>query len=163
MRGRPRQHIGAAGFVAPEQGLILESDPDRARAIARDAVEMDLGSFPSTYVNNWRRLGFSEEDVTGPSERLLDALFAWGGTRAGWWSASTGTSPPVPTMCACRWCRAPMTRTGVSAREARARELANALFPVTRPDAIDVVRGVRSLFSRDAAATAPLDLGYRHG
>jgi len=72
-----RQHIGAAGFVAPEQGLILESDPDRARAIARDAVKMYLG-FPN-YVNNWRRLGFSEEDVTGPSERLLDALFAWGG------------------------------------------------------------------------------------
>jgi hypothetical protein len=30
------------------------------------------------YLNNWRRLGFSEEDVTKATDRLVDGLFAWG-------------------------------------------------------------------------------------
>lgn len=72
-----REHMGADAFVAVEQGVILETDPARARAIARDALKLYLG-FPN-YVNNWRRLGFTEADVTGPSDRLCDALFAWGG------------------------------------------------------------------------------------
>ena len=29
-------------------------------------------------MNNWRRLGFSDADFAGPSDRLLDALYAWG-------------------------------------------------------------------------------------
>jgi hypothetical protein len=30
------------------------------------------------YSNNWKRLGFSDDDVASLSDRLVDALFAWG-------------------------------------------------------------------------------------
>jgi 2-methylisocitrate lyase-like PEP mutase family enzyme len=33
----------------------------------------------ANYANNWLRLGFSAEDIANTSDRLVDALFAWGG------------------------------------------------------------------------------------
>lgn len=71
-----RERLGPEALLAPEQGVILETAPDKAREIARSNLETYM-SLPN-YVNNWRRLGFSEDDVTGPSDRLIDALFAWG-------------------------------------------------------------------------------------
>jgi probable F420-dependent oxidoreductase len=70
-----RKRMGANALVAPEVGVVLETNPDKARAMARDAVSFYLG-LPN-YVNNWLRLGYSEEDVKG-SDKLIDALFAWG-------------------------------------------------------------------------------------
>jgi probable F420-dependent oxidoreductase len=72
---RARERLGPAALLAPEQGVVLETDPTRARDIARRALAPYL-AFPN-YVNNWRRLGFSDEDVAG-SDRLIDAIFAWG-------------------------------------------------------------------------------------
>ncbi|WP_434452163.1 LLM class F420-dependent oxidoreductase [Lentzea sp. E54] len=62
-------------LLAPELTVVVEEDPDAARAIAREklAVYFTL----TNYVNNWRRYGFSEEDVKG-SDRLVDALVAHG-------------------------------------------------------------------------------------
>jgi probable F420-dependent oxidoreductase len=74
-----RERLGPSALLAPEQGVILETDPAKAREIGRQAIEIYL-ALPN-YSNNWRRLGFTEEDVTTPSDRLLDALFAWGGTQ----------------------------------------------------------------------------------
>jgi probable F420-dependent oxidoreductase len=71
-----RRRLGPGRLLAPEQGVILETDPHKAREIARAGLALYL-TLPN-YVNNWRRLGFTEADVRGPSERLLDALFAWG-------------------------------------------------------------------------------------
>lgn len=71
-----RKIIGPDALLAPEQGVILETDPATARALGRQALANYL-RLPN-YVNSWRRLGFSEEDVAGPSDRLVDALFAWG-------------------------------------------------------------------------------------
>jgi probable F420-dependent oxidoreductase len=72
-----RERMGPAAFLAPEQAVILETDPAKARALARGAVAFYLG-LPN-YVNNWKRLGYTEADVAGgPSDRLCDALFAWG-------------------------------------------------------------------------------------
>ena len=71
-----RERLGPDALLAPEQGVILESDPARARQLARGNLETYM-ALPN-YVNNWRRLGFSEKDVTGPTDRLIDALFAWG-------------------------------------------------------------------------------------
>ncbi len=72
-----RERLGPDALLMPEIGVILESNPAAAREIARQALGLYM-ALPN-YVNNWRRMGFSEADVTGPSERLLDALFAWGG------------------------------------------------------------------------------------
>jgi probable F420-dependent oxidoreductase len=71
-----REALGPDALVAPEQGVVLETDPDAARAVARAALGIYTG-LPN-YVNNWKRLGFTEDDVTPLSDRLVDALVAWG-------------------------------------------------------------------------------------
>jgi probable F420-dependent oxidoreductase len=71
-----REAVGPDGLVAPEQGVILETDPAKARALGR-AVVAQYGQLPN-YVNNWRRLGFSDDEISGVSDRLVDGLFAWG-------------------------------------------------------------------------------------
>ena len=72
-----RLAVGPDALVAPEQGVILETDPARARAIARSNLE---GYFAlPNYTNNWKRLGFSDDEIAnGGSDRLIDALVAWG-------------------------------------------------------------------------------------
>lgn len=72
-----RKILGPDALLAPEQGVVLETDPVRARELARQALATYL-QLPN-YVNSWLRLGFSQEDVTGGgSDRLVDAMFAWG-------------------------------------------------------------------------------------
>lgn len=71
-----RQALGPDRIVAPEQGVVLEADPARARELARKALAQ-YQSYPN-YINSWRRLGFSDEEIAAGSDRLVDALFAWG-------------------------------------------------------------------------------------
>src|SRR3954452_7143464 len=72
-----RQALGADALVATEQGVVLETDPQRARSIARDNVQRYM-VLPN-YTNNWLRLGFTDDDLAnGGSDRLIDALVAWG-------------------------------------------------------------------------------------
>jgi probable F420-dependent oxidoreductase len=74
---RAREALGGAPLLAPELGVILESDEHRARSVARSQLERYMGM--PNYVNNWRRLGFGDEDLaSGGSDRLVDALIAWG-------------------------------------------------------------------------------------
>jgi probable F420-dependent oxidoreductase len=74
---RARQLVGKTVFLAPEHKVVLTTDVDEARAIGRRAVGIYLGL--RNYVNNWRRLGFAEEDVREPgSDELIDALVAHG-------------------------------------------------------------------------------------
>jgi probable F420-dependent oxidoreductase len=63
--------------LAPEQGFVIERDPDRARTIARDHLRTYLRL--ENYRTSWRRLGFSDQDFDdGGSDRLVDELIAWG-------------------------------------------------------------------------------------
>lgn len=71
-----RAILGPDALLAPELGVAVESDPAKARALARSALAIYL-KLPN-YANNWRRLGFSEDEITGSSDRLVDSLFAWG-------------------------------------------------------------------------------------
>lgn len=74
---RARVALGPDKLVAPEQAVVLETDRDRAREIARSFLATYL-MLPN-YVNNWYRLGFTEADtVDGGSDALVDALVAWG-------------------------------------------------------------------------------------
>ncbi|GAA1625211.1 TIGR03620 family F420-dependent LLM class oxidoreductase [Actinoplanes couchii] len=74
-----RARVGAAALIAPHQAVVLETDPERARAAARAGIGMFLG-FP-TYQANLRRLGFTDDDlIPGGSDRLIDALVAHGTT-----------------------------------------------------------------------------------
>ncbi|MGW4272546.1 LLM class F420-dependent oxidoreductase [Streptomyces seoulensis] len=74
---RAREILGAEPLLAPEFKVVPEEDPERARAIARDYLATYL-TMPN-YTNNFLRLGFTEDDVRGGgSDRLIDAVFAWG-------------------------------------------------------------------------------------
>ncbi|WP_037676496.1 LLM class F420-dependent oxidoreductase [Streptomyces griseus] len=72
-----REILGEGPLLAPELGVVLETDPARARALAREFLALYL-PLPN-YTNNFLRHGFTEDDLTdGGSDRLVDALFAWG-------------------------------------------------------------------------------------
>ena len=71
-----REALGPGKLVAPEQGVILETDPARARELGRAALK-HYQAYPN-YQNSWRRLGFSDEEIASTSDGLVDALFAWG-------------------------------------------------------------------------------------
>ena len=72
-----RVGVGPDGLVGSEQGVVLESDPTRAREIARLHLKTYLG-LPN-YSNNWKRHGFTDDDLAdGGSNRLVDALVVWG-------------------------------------------------------------------------------------
>jgi len=74
---RARAILGVGPLLAPEQAFVLESDPVRARTVAREHLKVYL-TLPN-YAENWRRSGFDEADVAdGGSDRLVDALVAWG-------------------------------------------------------------------------------------
>ena len=68
--------LGPGKLLAPEQGVVLESDPAKARALVREALTPYM-ALPN-YCNSWRRLGYSEEDIATVSNRLVDGIFAWG-------------------------------------------------------------------------------------
>jgi len=72
-----REVMGNTVFLAPEHKVVLCSDVEQARAIGRTTVELYLEL--SNYVNNWKRLGFTDADVAKPgSDQLLDAVVAHG-------------------------------------------------------------------------------------
>ena len=75
-----REVLGEGPLLMPEMAVILESDPDEARAIAREFIPLYLGA--PNYANNMFRLGFTIADFNAEggdvSDRLIDALVAWG-------------------------------------------------------------------------------------
>ncbi|CAL9457357.1 LLM class F420-dependent oxidoreductase [Streptomyces sp. enrichment culture] len=72
-----RERLGEGPLLAPEFKVVLDSDPSRARATARAYLAMYL-KLPN-YTRNFLNLGFTDDDVTGGgSDRLIDAVFAWG-------------------------------------------------------------------------------------
>jgi probable F420-dependent oxidoreductase len=74
---KARELVGNAVFLAPEHKVVLTTDANEARAIGRETVDHYLGL--SNYVNNWLRLGFTQDDVSRPgSDRLIDAVVAYG-------------------------------------------------------------------------------------
>jgi probable F420-dependent oxidoreductase len=74
---KARQALGSGPLLAPEQGVVLERDRERAHRIARAHVARYL-ALPN-YTNNLRTLGFGDDDLDGEgSDRLVDAVVAWG-------------------------------------------------------------------------------------
>lgn len=74
---RARAILGAGPLLAPEQAFVLEGDATKARTAAREHLTVYL-TLPN-YRDNWLRSGFDEGDLAGGgSDRLVDALVAWG-------------------------------------------------------------------------------------
>ena len=72
-----REILGAGKLLAPEQRVVLDTDPIRARALGRASVKPYLRL--TNYTTNLQRLGFTADDVAGEgSDRLIDALVVSG-------------------------------------------------------------------------------------
>lgn len=71
-----RDTLGAGPLLAPEQAVVFETDPAVARDIARKHMATYL-RLPN-YTNNLKRLGWSDGDIEGASDALVDAIVAWG-------------------------------------------------------------------------------------
>ena len=72
-----RETMGEGPLLCPEQAVLLETDADKARTIARKHTMIYCAQ--PNYVNNLKRLGFTDEDVAnGGSDKLVDAIVAWG-------------------------------------------------------------------------------------
>ncbi len=72
-----REVIGNSVFLAPEHKVVLSTNADEARAIGRETVDFYLNL--SNYLNNWKRLGFTDQDIAKPgSDKLIDAVVAHG-------------------------------------------------------------------------------------
>lgn len=72
-----REILHGEALLAPEQKVVLARDPIAARELARRVVGMYL-ALPN-YTNNLRRFGFTDQDFAdGGSDRLIDAVVAWG-------------------------------------------------------------------------------------
>src|SRR5262249_13812167 len=72
-----RAILGPGKLLCPEQKVLLETDPAKAREAARRALAIYL-SLPN-YRNNLIRLGYPEAELNdGGSDRVIDALVAWG-------------------------------------------------------------------------------------
>jgi probable F420-dependent oxidoreductase len=76
-----RDLLGVGPFLAPQQKIVFEPHAEAARAAARADVERYL-AMPN-YTRNLERGGFEPSDFdVGGSDRLIDALYAWGDARA---------------------------------------------------------------------------------
>lgn len=75
-----RQTMGPDAFLAPEVAVVFETDPIKAREIARKYMATYL-RLPN-YTNNLKRMGFGEDDINGPSDALVDAIVGWGTTES---------------------------------------------------------------------------------
>ena len=73
-----RTIMGPDALLAPEVAVVFETDPTRAREIARQYMAMYL-ALPN-YANNLKRLGWDESDIVGASDAIVDAIVGWGST-----------------------------------------------------------------------------------
>jgi len=69
--------IGNTVFLAPEHKVVLTRDAAQAREIGRKTVDFYLNL--SNYLNNWKRIGFTDADIAKPgSDKLIDSVVAHG-------------------------------------------------------------------------------------
>ena len=79
---RTRAALGPDKWICVAQAVILESDADRARAVARNYMRTYVPALPN-YTENLRSLGWTDADFAdGCSDRLVDAIVAWGDEKA---------------------------------------------------------------------------------
>ena len=71
-----REIMGPDAWLCVEQKCVLTTDADLAHATTNDQLGM-YADLPN-YRNNWKRLGFTEDEISDRAPRFLDAVMAWG-------------------------------------------------------------------------------------
>ncbi|MEU5884284.1 TIGR03620 family F420-dependent LLM class oxidoreductase [Spirillospora sp. NPDC047279] len=75
-----REILGPDKLLIPQHSVLLETDAVKARETLREGTRQ--GAAVRAYADNFRRLGYTEEDLTQASDRLIDATHAWGDEEA---------------------------------------------------------------------------------
>ena len=75
---RSRSLLGDDAALVVGQFVVVDSDPERARALARGPLGFMTAGAGSGYAANLHRMGFAEEEIAQVSDRLVDAVVAWG-------------------------------------------------------------------------------------
>ena len=69
--------LGPNKWLAIEQKVTIETDPDKARALGREELSRYMPM--DNYRNAWFGMGFTEADlVHGGSDAFIDAMVLWG-------------------------------------------------------------------------------------
>jgi probable F420-dependent oxidoreductase len=71
-----REVLGIGPLLLPEQTVLFTNNRDDAHAIGTDWLRAYL-ALPN-YANNLLRSGFTQDDLDSVSDRLFDAIIAWG-------------------------------------------------------------------------------------
>ena len=71
-----REILGPNTFLAAEQAVLFETDPSTARAKAREHLHPYLTS--PYNVAKFQRLGYTDEEISGAANRIVDDLVIWG-------------------------------------------------------------------------------------
>ena len=71
-----RAAIGSDKLLCVEQKVILSTDADAARAAAN--VQIDRYARLPNYRNNWKRIGFTEDEIEQRANRFVDHVIVWG-------------------------------------------------------------------------------------
>jgi probable F420-dependent oxidoreductase len=71
-----RETMGDGPLLAPELMVVIDDDRDRATEVAVKHMSRYL-QLPN-YTDNLRRFGFTDDDIDGPSGRLIDAIVVRG-------------------------------------------------------------------------------------
>jgi probable F420-dependent oxidoreductase len=74
---RARSLLGEDSALVVGQFVVVEPDPERARGLARGPLRF-LTARGGGYAVNLRRMGFADDEIAELSDRLVDALVAWG-------------------------------------------------------------------------------------
>ena len=75
---KARAAIGPKPWICAAQAIILETDAAKARAAARTYMKTYVPRLPN-YTNNLKALGWKDEEfANGCSDKLVDAIVAWG-------------------------------------------------------------------------------------
>ena len=68
--------LGEEKMLCVEQKVALTTNRELAHGVARSAYSHHA-TLPN-YRNNWKRLGFSDDDIDLGTDRFLDAIVVWG-------------------------------------------------------------------------------------
>jgi probable F420-dependent oxidoreductase len=74
--GEARRILGGDSTLVISQMLVLDTDATRARETAR--IPLGFLSGVRGYRANFARMGFTDSDIAGLSDRLVDDLVTWG-------------------------------------------------------------------------------------
>ena len=71
-----REILGPDSLLCVEQKICLSTDADAAREAARAAISI-YADLPN-YRNNWKRLGFTDDEIEHRANRFIDGVVVWG-------------------------------------------------------------------------------------